>query len=868
MKSAFNARLYLTAMGVFACAALFAESPNAQERPSAGATSVGTIESVTVSGTKRDEQSQTVPIAVTAVSGDQLATQFRNDILAIADLSPGVTLGQVAGFRAIAGGIRGTGQNSILVTQDSSVVILVDEFALSNVQAQFVEMFDIERVEVYRGPQGTLFGKSATGGAISFVSKRPVMNEFSGEAEFQAGIFAGGDGSPNAAIGKGKFAVNIPLVQDKLAARVTAFYDYDDGFYKNDKNTATFPNSIPIWNAVAEGLGVPVASLLPPELDTRTVGGGENINGTDIFSGRFKLLFTPTDNYEAYFTFDILRDRSDNIPGINETPGGEGFLLELLGFPGIQQAGHTDVFRTGVTNQCIEGNSQGLCLSAGQRVSVESYNLQQKLNLDTISFHLITAYRKQREILPNTYTGEAFTSLFDASRNTVKENAQFELRASTSFDGPFNFVSGAVYSREETDMLSFATVGLSSLVSFVDPDRNDGIPGPLFDARGFFNFDLDFINDLSMTGAKQDRNTYAFYLDGTYEVTDRISLSAGFRYTYDEKTFFRRQNPGGPCTDRTPAKDQVLVGGNCLDARSNSVSRVGADFSAKDLQAFNIPLPDSAFGIAETFKGNWDRITWRAVMDYKFADEGLAYVSYATGFIPGGFTETCSSIATCQPFESETNWNIEGGVKARFLDGTLQTNAAVFYTRYSDLVRSQVLPFTNAFGVTTQETVNVNAGKSEVFGIELEAVWVPTSDLRFDLSAGYMDHDYIEFMLNGVDLSDRTVPFSPKLKLSGGVTFNQEIGNGGSLVYNTSVNYQSKAEMSVFNSTFTQMNSRVFWDANVTWRDAEQKYRFTLFVKNILDDRARIAANSVAGLWNFTQYDRPRSLGAEVGFNF
>ena len=101
--------------------------------------------------------------------------QFRTDVLQLGEMTPGVALGQVAGFRAIAGGVRGTGQNSILVTQDSSVVLLVDEFALSNVQAQFVELFDTERVEIYRGPQGTLFGKSATGGAISIITKRPEL---------------------------------------------------------------------------------------------------------------------------------------------------------------------------------------------------------------------------------------------------------------------------------------------------------------------------------------------------------------------------------------------------------------------------------------------------------------------------------------------------------------------------------------------------------------------------------------------------------------------------------------------------------------------------------------------------------------------
>ena len=185
-----------------------------------------TIEEVLVTGTKREATVQDVPIAVTAITGEQLQKTFRTDILALNDMAPGVSLAQVAGFRAVAGGIRGTGQNSILVTQDSSVVVLIDDFALSNVQSQFVEMFDIERVEIYRGPQGTLFGKSATGGAISIVTKRPVMNELSAELGGQYGQFDPDDGE-TADIGKIRMAFNLPIIDDKLSIRAAAVYDYD-----------------------------------------------------------------------------------------------------------------------------------------------------------------------------------------------------------------------------------------------------------------------------------------------------------------------------------------------------------------------------------------------------------------------------------------------------------------------------------------------------------------------------------------------------------------------------------------------------------------------------------------------------------------
>ena len=801
------------------------------------------IEEVIVTGTKREQSSQDVPIALTAISEEMLKKQFRSDILALGELSPGVALGQVAGFRAIAGGIRGTGQNSILVTQDSSVVLLVDEFGLANVQAQFVELFDVDRIEVYRGPQGTLFGKSATGGAIAITTKRPEMNEFFTDLEVQWGQFDGDDGPDDSAIKKYRGGVNIPLIEDKLALRATAIWDEDDGYYSNDKDTAN--QNAGLLPAAFGGLPLPAPANGPSR------GSGENLNGTDVFAAKVKLLWQPTENYEAYFIYSHLDDDSGSPPGVNESE--PTMLLPLLGFPSIQAAGNSDPLSTGVSNRC-EGN-EAFCIPRGHRVDVEQYQLHQTLTLDNFTFKLLWGHREMEEILPSTYTGEAFLSLFDASRNTTKDQDQIEFRVSSSFDGPFNFVAGMSYSEEDTDMLAYASVGLLSLVTLTP----GGAP---VTPDGFINVETDYITDPTAGGAKQERETTAFYGDFTWEINDQWRITAGARYTKDEKEFFRRANPGGPCTVDTPLKDQVIVGGNCLDRRSNAISRVGNGVTPRDLQAFNIPLPNSAFEIANTFDEEWDETTYRFVVDWQATENGMLYFSYATGFISGGFTETCSSLATCQPFDAETNENFEIGFKGQFLDNTLQTNFAVFFTEYEDLIRSQVVPFTNIFGATTQETINVNAGVTEAQGFETEITWLPTPNLQIDFNLGYLDHEYEEFELNGQDLSNLDVPFSPELKYGVSVTYEHEFMEGR-LVWNTNFNHQDENEFSVFNSPLTQMSERDLWDANVTYRDGLERFSFTLWAKNLLDERYRTAANSVAGLWNFTMYGRPLSYGIE-----
>ena len=152
----------------------------AQEEASSVSSRVA-IEEIVVTGTKRDIGQQDAAIAVSAITEQAFQNTFANDPRALSTLVPNLTLTLQPGFNAVSGGIRGTGSVSILVTEDPSVAFLVDDFGINHVQAQFVEMFDIEQIEVYRGPQGTLFGKNATGGVISITTKKPVLDEWSGE---------------------------------------------------------------------------------------------------------------------------------------------------------------------------------------------------------------------------------------------------------------------------------------------------------------------------------------------------------------------------------------------------------------------------------------------------------------------------------------------------------------------------------------------------------------------------------------------------------------------------------------------------------------------------------------------------------------
>ena len=392
-------------------------------------------------------------------------------------------------------------------------------------------LFDLEQVEIYRGPQGTLFGKNSTGGVISITSKRPDLDEFGGDLRVNMGEYSGG-----ADVRKLQAAADIPLIQGQLGLRFAGSYTEEDGYYKNDKDTAVFPNA-PIYAA----FGVDPA-LLPPELDQTTRGPGDRLGGKKVLAAKTKLLWQPNERYEGYFIWEIVRDDSDSPPGINETPPGEGFLLPVLGFPGIQEAGHKDPFSTGMTQQ-----GGAIRIPDGHRVDIDGYYFNQQLEFDKFTIKSITGYREQEETLPSTYTGEAFLSLFDATRNLEREQFQQELRLITNFDGPVNFVVGGIYLKDDLDFRAFSTVGLTGIIPAFNADT-----GSFYDERGFVNLDLRNITaDANAGKLKQDRDSLSFYTDGTWNLTEKFRLTAGVRYTEDEKKFYNPVGGGGPCNQYT-----------------------------------------------------------------------------------------------------------------------------------------------------------------------------------------------------------------------------------------------------------------------------------------------------------------------------
>lgn len=369
------------------------------------------LEEIIVTGTKRDIGQQDLPIAVSTITAAQLNKTFQNSVTELAQFAPNVTLTPQNGFNAIAGGMRGTGFISILVTKDPSVGISVDDFAFNHVQSQFVEVFDIEQVEIFRGPQGTLFGKNTTAGAIAFTTIKPdVGGEVSGNVEVNFGRYDSNDSDLN----KFKFALNVPL-SDTLAARLSVIRDYSDGYYSNTKpmgGTFTcFTCSDGLFPTPGNPSTAEIKSTYP------TTGDGSSIGGKDVLAGKLKFRWEPTDWYSADLMFEYLDDQSETVATANETPNNEGYVWPIIGFPGIADVGITDPFNTGQSYT----QTAVIDLKGGHKVEANGVYLNQLITIGDYEFKSITGMRDQDEILASTYTGEAYTSLYDASRNSKRD---------------------------------------------------------------------------------------------------------------------------------------------------------------------------------------------------------------------------------------------------------------------------------------------------------------------------------------------------------------------------------------------------------------------------------------------------------------
>jgi iron complex outermembrane receptor protein len=808
--------------------------------PQAAQAAEGTVrlEEVMVTATRAAAETdiQTTPVSVSAVSSNDLTRLVARELSDISSTVPGLSASRITAFNAASFAMRGVGLTDIIVYQDTPVGVQVDDFVMPSVQTQLLDTFDIAKVEVLRGPQGTLFGKNTTGGAMNIQTKRPDMSEFGADVRLSYGSFNER---------RAQAAIDLPIVKDTLSLRFAGSYAKSDGYYKLG---ATYGPITPL-----------IASEIPGITGISGQGTGEDAGGIDSNNGRVKLQWNPTDDATVLLQYEWLRDRSDAVPSFNDTPPEGPYVWNFLGFTRPTGDPLKNMASTNRNDSLLE-------MGKGQVIDVDGIYLNLDWDFGSHTLFAVAGKRDQEEHLPNTYTGAAPInevtgeplSLFDATRDTSRETTQFEVRLASNLDGPINYVVGAFQQTNDAEFCVVQVLGFVDLV--VD-----------FGGAQFFNANPQILCN------RQDSDSLAGYADVTWDVTDRLQLGAGFRYTEDERSwkgrtqvFFSQLDPNNP--DLT-ADDLNKP----LDA---------ADF---DKYPGGVIVDSSTPGF-ENLKKKWSEPSWRFTGSYMLTDAWFSYLTVSRGYKAGGYNDQTGTSGLMvseltRPVDPEFATNYELGFKYTSPDNRIRFNPTVFFTKYEDAQRA-VNILTEKDGATFQETVFYNAAEVESKGIELEFQMLVTDAFRIRAQAAYLDAKYKTFIIDQPGLTDPVsggtilpffgdfsglpVPRSPEFSGSLAGIYTMEFA-GGYLDFAADVYYEDANLFYIAapgREFDAYLDAKTLVNASITYTDGNDRYFVRAYGKNLADERYRIASQSVANLWTHTQFGAPRSFGLEVGMNF
>ena len=428
------------------------------------------------------------------------------------------------------------------------------------------------------------------------------------------------------------------------------------------------------------------------------------------------------------------------------------------------------------------------------------------------------------------FTVEAdFNGLSDLSVRGVSARATWDV------SDTLTLISTTAYREMEYDAnLDLDATGSPLFGVFVFQDQNQFSQelqanyedGPLSVVGGLYYFDEEDVTESGIFGPDiafvsnsindQTTTALAVYGDLSYNISDRLSVSVGVRLTEEEKDFKRVQE--------------------FFDAATPLVPQIGQGARVTDVDT------------SETFSNTSPRIS----VSYDFNDDITGYASIGRGFKSGGFDGRSNSGFEAQPFDAETLTAYEAGIKGYFADGAIFASAAVFLNEYEDL---QVSSFTEQNGAFA--AIFTNAAEAQIAGFEIEGSWQATENLRFDLSGGYLDAEYDEFIgENGADVSDTLTPANaPDWTGRLAANYRRSVGQDTELVVNAAASYRGEVFPTVSSSEILRQGGYTLYDASIGLEFAGGKYALLLAGRNLSDKEYRTQG-----------FDLSDSLGYQLGY--
>lgn len=768
------------------------------------------IEEIIVTAQKKSENVQKVGIAIQAFTGDDLAERGIQSSTQLVDVTPGLALSSAGGGTESHFSIRGVTQSDYNDIVESPNAVYLDDGYMPFQGAQTFMMMDLERVEIQKGPQGTLFGRNATGGLIQFISRKPSLTEYSGYLSLEAGML---DSPTNPLRTTVEGAVGGPI-SDKLGFRIAA-----KGFKLSPFVINRYPEQL------FEG---PLS------------GDGADLGAERMLAVRGILLFKPSESFSSELTGFVLRrtmsaglfeqeqaapviDRNGTwvdtvVIGPNETrlsigPGGAdaGWDVENIGIftpgpPGRPVPGGDYFGFTGI-KPWVTSSSYGF--DKAGHVDMEGVNLKNTWDISgAITLTSVSDYKKLSKLQTSNGASGPTAVIFPTIGNEAWSFTQ-ELRLNGKA-GNLQWQAGAFYLHTDIDANSALGIGLAN-------------------------------PQISLsTLASQKTNSYSIFAQGDWSFADKWKLILGGRYTQEKKRslvtqtiFLRPTELYYPRTITDPGY----------------IATIG-------------PLPGGL-----PFAGRSDDGLWamKAQINYSPTNDMLLYAGVNRGVKAGGFNSPLAGglpiPASLLSYKPEVIWAFEGGVKSSWFDNRLQANLSIFHYDYRDY---QAFLFAGVGGIVLNRDSKTNGG-------ELSIKAVPARGLNITAGVSYTDAKVFNFPTDVTLQVVNTVrpSFTPKWRSNLDVRYSHSFHNG-TLTWDANWTYRSSMFFSLRNFSAVSDVGHSKFGAGISWEDHSEQLNFGLRVENLTNERIKTSVFDVASVCGCVDvsYELPRVYTLSVRYNF
>ncbi|WOX05104.1 TonB-dependent receptor [Microbulbifer pacificus] len=707
------------------------------------------LEEVTVTAQKREQNLQDVGIAVTAFTGNQLEELGIEQAVDLAQHTPGLEIRNTVGNSNPVIAIRGIGLNDYHTNNAPSAAVHIDEVYLGSNGYLSFQMFDMERVEVLKGPQGTLFGRNTTAGSVNFITNKPT-SDFEAYAEIDYGNF--NTLEMEAAVG-GAMADNI---NGRFAVKSMT----SDGHQKN------------MGTGAASGF-TRVPGVIPPNA---TIAPDDDWGGSDVLAWRGSVDWQAGDTVDVSMNLHGSRDKSEQWG--YAIPDGE----PLMGF---QSSSEDEIFLSDTPN--IDADQ------LGGFVKVD-------WDLGGTTLTSLTGYESlDRQMLDSDGSP---LRILDVSFNDDLHQMTQELRLTSADDSAVQWIGGIFWMTEEVDFDK--TLNLTDLL--------------------LSTATIDYV---------QTGDSWAVFGQAEWHVSDAVKLTAGLRYTEEDKR----------------------LKGETRDNDPYGISRAQA--VAAD------PLP-----IRYDRSYQADDISGKIALDWMPTDSTLIYASISKGFKSGGFdgSTILDDIATL-PFSEEILWSYETGFKSTLVESTLQLTGALYYYDFDDMQAEILIELPG--GLT--ETIRSNAGKVEITGGELELVWAPLEGLDIKTGLSMLDGSIEQWNSPDPDevamMVGNSVPNAPETSFNVLARYEWDLSAGLSMAAVVDYTYSDTTFLTLENDPDYQIDDYDLVGARLQLSSTDETWSAALWGRNLADERFatnyRSTLTQIAHSYNF-----PRSYGVNFQYHW